>query len=123
MTELINVNKKVKRIAIICHEANRILQITNGEEPNPRWENLPNDLKNSTYMGVLEAMDGKNARDLHHSWMEERLSQGWVYGKVLDREKKIHPNLVPYDHLPFEQQAKDSMFFSIVAAYLMGDLV
>lgn len=123
MTELINVNKKVQRIAIICHEANRVLQIANGEEPNPCWENLSNDLKNSTYSGVLAAMDGKTARDLHYAWVRERYAQGWVYGEKLDREKKIHPNLVPYEALSTEQKIKDAMFLNIIVAYMVGELI
>ena len=36
----------------------------------------------------------------HNNWMKEKTRQGWVYGPVKDFEKKIHPDLVPFDQLP-----------------------
>lgn len=113
----IRVNKKVKIIARMCHEANRVMQLTLREPVNPPWDELSDDLKNSTYVGVMHALGGVSSRELHESWMEERYAQGWKFGPVLDRANKLHPNLVPYDHLPLEQQNKDKLFRVIVQNY------
>lgn len=114
---MINVNKKIQNIARLCHEANRALQIGLYEEVNPPWDDLSEDLKDSTYIGVLKALDGVTTEQLHESWMQERILGGWKYGEVLDRDNKVHPNLVPYKDLPLEQQLKDGVFLAIVSNY------
>jgi hypothetical protein len=45
----------------------------------------------------------------HNNWMIFRKSQGWIYGEVKDKEKKTHPDLVPFDKLPKVEQMKDTM--------------
>ena len=54
----------------------------------------------------------------HEGWMRQKVADGWVHGDVKDPVKKTHPCLVPYDQLPFEQQAKDKLFTSVVKAVL-----
>ena len=117
MTELIRVNKTIDNVARLCHAANRVLQAAAGDPLNPVWDDLDNDLKNSTYIGVMKVRDGANSVELHESWMKERIAQGWKYGPVLDRELKLHPNLVPYDYLSDDQRIKDMMFETIVRNY------
>ena len=43
----------------------------------------------------------------HENWLLKKKAQGWVYGPVLDREKKVHPDLVPYAELPTVEKRKD----------------
>ena len=47
------------------------------------------------------------AEDIHDTWAAGRLSEGWQYGPTLDQEKKFHPCLVPYDHLPESEKDYD----------------
>lgn len=114
---MVNVTKKVQIISKMCHEANRVMQIALDEEVNPPWDSLSEDLKDSTYMGVLAALDGAGPEELHDKWCEERRAKGWKYDRELDRKNKLHPNLLPYKALPVEQQLKDSLFLSIVKNY------
>lgn len=113
----INVNKKVKIIARMCHEANRVMRISLDENPGPPWEDAPEEMKNSSYVGVLHALEGATPESMHESWLAERKNQGWTYGFPLDREKKIHPNLIPYDDLSIGQKLKDDLFLTIVQTY------
>jgi hypothetical protein len=39
------------------------------------------------------------ARVNHDKWAAERISQGWRYGAQRDDARKLHPDLVPYEHL------------------------
>ncbi|MCD6148991.1 hypothetical protein J7J18_06495 [bacterium] len=39
---------------------------------------------------------------------------GWKYGEKYDPENKIHPDLVPYNKLPLEEQVKDEVFVRLV---------
>jgi len=47
------------------------------------------------------------AENIHNTWAAGRLSEGWQYGTALDREKKLHPCLVPYDQLPESEKDYD----------------
>lgn len=55
-----------------------------------------------------------SASDQHDAWSETKFKEGWVYGEVKDAEAKTHPCLVPYDELPVEQRAKDTLFANVV---------
>lgn len=59
---------------------------------------LPNQLTR-----LVEQM----AKNVHETWAETRISQGWTYGKQRDDEKKTHPCLVPYEDLPEEEKEYD----------------
>ena len=51
--------------------------------------------------------------ELHGSWMQAYFEMGWVYGEVYDREKKVHPDLVPYAELGKLEQDKDAVFVAL----------
>jgi hypothetical protein len=105
----------VPGIAQVCHEANRALQLALGEVViSPHWEEAPNWQRTSSQDGVEKALNGATAEELHESWAESKLADGWVYGPVKDDQAKTHPDLVPYQELPPEQQKKDELFRSIV---------
>ncbi len=40
------------------------------------------------------------AKNTHHVWAQERIKQGWVYGKERNTELKTTPCLVEYEDLP-----------------------
>lgn len=42
--------------------------------------------------------------------MQAYREMGWEYGPVYDRDKKIHPDLVPYDELHDLERDKDEVF-------------
>jgi len=52
---------------------------------------------------LLEAM----AKNVHEIWAQERIKQGWTFGKKRDDIKKHHPCLVPYEDLPEEEKIYD----------------
>lgn len=51
--------------------------------------------------------------ELHGSWMQAYFAMGWVYGEQYDREKKIHPDLVPYAQLGQFERDKDAVFVAL----------
>ena len=51
--------------------------------------------------------------ELHGSWMQSYLTMGWRYGEVYDREKRIHPDLVPYAQLGQLERDKDAVFVAL----------
>ncbi len=51
--------------------------------------------------------------ELHNAWMREYIRMGWVYGEEYDKEKKIHPDIVPYADLGQLEKDKDAVFVAL----------
>ena len=47
------------------------------------------------------------AENVHATWAEKRLAEGWRYGPERNDAGKEHPCLVPYDQLPEEERDYD----------------
>lgn len=69
------------------------------------------------FFNVIERQCGDNRssspEELHGSWMQSYYSMGWIYGENYDREKKIHPDLVPYAELGQLERDKDAVFVAL----------
>lgn len=69
------------------------------------------------FIKVIERQCGPqrsmSPEELHGSWMQSYYAMGWSYGEVYDREKKIHPDLVPYSQLGQLEQDKDAVFIAL----------
>lgn len=104
-------------VARVVHEANRVLQAQTGEEVSLPYDEAPQWQKDSAFIGIHEALDGKTPEELHAGWCKVKVDAGWVYGETKDAEKKTHPCLVPYSDLPEDQRIKDHMFSAIVNAF------
>lgn len=81
------------------------------------------------FVKVIERQCGpqrsKSPEELHGSWMQSYYSMGWVHGEVYDREKKIHPDLVPYADLGELEKDKDAVFIllcEIARLYIRGEV-
>ncbi len=103
-------------IASVCHEANRAYCLTQGDISQLPWTEAPKWQRESAMLGVQKALEGATPRELHESWMAQKVADGWVYGDVKDADKKTHPCMVPYYDLPAEQQRKDALFRAVVSA-------
>lgn len=47
------------------------------------------------------------ARINHDKWATERIAQGWRYGTQRDDANKLHPDLIPYEHLSDAEKRLD----------------
>lgn len=69
------------------------------------------------FLKVIERQCGEqrsnSPEELHDSWMQAYFVMGWVYGEKYDREKKIHPDLVPYAQLGQLERDKDAVFVAL----------
>jgi len=108
----------IEQIAKVCHEANKALCQTLGDDSQVAWEDAPDWQIESCMNGVVFHLTTDDAGDSasHETWMAERVKAGWKYGPVKDEKKKEHPCLVPFVELPKDQQVKDTIFASIVRA-------
>ena len=57
----------------------------------------------------LDALVEALAANVHEHWSEQRMSEGWTYGRGRDDAAKAHPDLVPYDQLPESEKAYDRL--------------
>lgn len=104
-----------EQIARVCHEANSAYCVAVGDPLLPHWDDLDAATQQSNIRGVQFTLANAATPAIQHEmWRTTRLEQGWVYGPVLDRAAKIHPNLVDYDQLPHAQRVKDRLFMAIV---------
>jgi hypothetical protein len=66
---------------------------------------------------VIERQCGEqrsqSPEELHGSWMQAYFAMAWVYGEKYDREKKVHPDLVPYAQLGQLEKDKDAVFVAL----------
>jgi hypothetical protein len=69
------------------------------------------------FMAVIDRQCGpqrfSSPEELHGKWMQAYLTMGWTYGEKYDRERKTHPDLVPYAELEQLERDKDTMFIAL----------
>jgi len=105
------------RRAIFVYEGAR-LAATAAEAPivPAPWDEREEDFKEQ-FLKVIERQCGPNRssspEELHGSWMQAYYDRGWVYGEKYDAEKRIHPDLVPYDDLGTLERDKDAVFVTL----------
>lgn len=112
--------KLIEACAQAAHGANRAYCQAIGDDSQLPWDEAPDWQRVSAREGVASAMNGASPEQLHEAWTLSKERDGWTYGKVKDAEAKTHPCLVPYLELPAEQQAKDALFGSVVAAVALA---
>ena len=105
-------------IALLCHEANRLLCRVTGDNSQKHWDDAEQWQRDSAIKGVEFAIANPDApaSAQHDAWMQDKLDAGWTYGPEKDAVLKTHPCIIPYDGLPLVQQMKDHLFRNIVKA-------
>ena len=106
-----------KRQAIFVYEGARLAAIGAGAPIVPApWDEREDDFREQ-FCKVIERQMGpqrsNSPAELHGSWMQAYHDRGWVYGPEYDREKRIHPDLLPYDDLGQLERDKDAVFIAL----------
>ena len=115
-----DMERRIEACARAAHEVNRAYCKAIDDDAQLPWEEAPEWQRQSAIKGALAAVmdagtgDGTTARETHERWMAEKVKEGWTRGPVKDPEKKTHPCIMQYDHLPPEQRAKDTIFLAVV---------
>lgn len=69
------------------------------------------------FLEVIDRQMGEqrsaSPEELHGSWMQAYFNMGWLHGENYDRDKRIHPDLVPYDQLGQLEKDKDAVFVAL----------
>ena len=106
---------RILQIAHVCYDANRAWCFEH-DEVKPTWEKASKEDRGCMVEAVRFHLDNPLAGDAgaHNIWMNQKVAEGWVWGKVEDAVVKTHPGIVQFHLLPPEQQAKDRLLVSIV---------
>lgn len=109
---------EVELIARICHEANRTYCVGIGDLSQVPWGQAPDWQRASAIAGVRHHLaDDLTPEQSHAKWFAHKYDEGWQWGPVKDEQKKLHPCMLPYEHLPEFQKRKDLLFRNIVKAF------
>lgn len=110
--------QEIEYIAKACHEANRVWCQANDDNSQKHWAEAEQWQRDSAIAGVkFKLANPKAGEDAqHNAWMEDKISNGWIYGEIKDSEVKTHPCIVAFHFLPEFQQKKDRLFQAIVEA-------
>ncbi len=110
-------NDLTERRAEFVYEAARIQAIAVDAPVIPeKWHQREFDFRDQ-FLEVIERQCGlfrsSSPAELHGSWVQAYLKLGWVYGPERDTDKRIHPDLVPYDQLEWREKDKDEVFIAL----------
>ena len=103
-------------IAQLCHNLNKAVCELYGDFHCPAWEDVPEETKIGAVLTIehIIADPDLTPEDIHNSWMDFKIDNGWRHGPVIDAEKKTHPSIVPFCMLPEREQIKDRLFRAVV---------
>lgn len=107
-------------IASIAHEANRQICRCAGDHTQPRWDDAPPWQTESALAGVHYARLHPEAtpRDMHASWVDQKIREGWKWGPRKDVDLKEHPDMVQFEDMAPIHKAKDHLILAITKALL-----
>lgn len=106
-----------ERRAQFVYDGARLAAISANAPIIPVIWNEREDAFKKQFRKVIERQCGeqrsKSPEELHGSWMQAYFKMDWVLGEIYDREKKIHPDLVPYSELGQLEKDKDTVFMML----------
>ena len=110
-------NTLIERRAAFVYDAARLAAMAAQAPIVPiPWTERELDFRDQ-FLAVIERQCGSqrsmSPEELHGSWMQSYFSMGWKYGEKYDREKRIHPDLVPYSQLGQLERDKDAVFVAL----------
>ncbi|KKN00887.1 hypothetical protein LCGC14_1133380 [marine sediment metagenome] len=107
----------VERRARFVYDGARLAAEAAGAPVIPDWWDDREEAFCSQFRDVVDRQCGpqrsNSPEELHGSWVQAYLDMGWVYGAEYDREKKVHPDLVPYAQLGQLGRDKDGVFIAL----------
>lgn len=106
-----------ERRARFVYEAARLAAIAAQAPVVPAvWESREADF-HSQFLAVIERQCGpqrsSSPEELHGSWVQAYLMNGWDYGEQYNISLRTHPDLVPYSQLGRLERDKDAVFVAL----------
>jgi len=99
------------------YEVARLEAIASGRRIVPEtWTNRDEAFQKqmTEYVESLRGKPLPTPEEAHNSWWRKYEEMGWKFGEVRDTEKKTHPDMIPFNDLPKDEQDKDEIFLALV---------
>ncbi|HCC52083.1 MAG TPA: Ryanodine receptor Ryr [Porphyromonadaceae bacterium] len=59
-------------------------------------------------------------KQIHETWAQQRIAEGWKYGEERNDKRKEHPCLIPYEDLPENEKEYDRNTAFETIRFLLG---
>lgn len=113
----------IEKIAAVCYAAIREWCIQTKQPIDYPWENLSPAYRTHVKIVVARCfadMTVPSGKVLHQRCMKEGMDGGWTYGEVVDKAKKRHPDILPWEKLSMEQRIKEHIFSAVIKSFFEG---
>ncbi|KKN85500.1 hypothetical protein LCGC14_0278230 [marine sediment metagenome] len=109
-------------IAKVIHSANRAyVDAIGGRAVNLSWEEVREEMRSGLIKAVASTIVNPLTPSIsHEKWCLAREAKGWTKDLKYDYHRKTHPNLIPFDQLPPEEQFKDHLYMGIASIFCGG---
>ncbi len=89
------------------YEVILVLLLGDGATSSMAYSPKPIDKSQILLNAALTSLTEQLAENVHDTWSQRRLAEGWRYGPSRNDSSKEHPNLVAYDQLPEHEREYD----------------
>ena len=115
MSKYEEIYRKVLLLSKLCYETIRGYSKSINEEHLEEWNKTSDEVKNLVLQEVIHNLSNEDVsiEEVHNRWCKSMEEDGWVFGELVDYDKKEHPNLVDYNDLKTEQKSKYYIFRSL----------
>ena len=102
------------RRAVFVYESARLAAVAAGAPVVPvPFAEREEDFREQ-FLAVIARQCGPersaSPEELHGTWIQAYLKNGWAYGETYDWSRRVHPDLVPYAQLGTLEKDKDAVF-------------
>lgn len=85
-----------------------------------RYIPQPVDVSNVELPQDLQELIEKLAENVHETWAQWRVRDGWSWGEQRNEALKLTPCLVPYDELPDKEKSYDRATVLATLKYVLS---
>lgn len=106
--------------AIAAHEVTRCFDEIVRQKQKPSWEDLNHAERMGTVALVQLIHNGPTTLgpEMHALWLAVRKAQGWTYGPFEDPDRKVSPEIQPWESLPLRYRNSHEIFVMTARATL-----
>jgi hypothetical protein len=111
--------KKIRKIAIACHNVHNVLCENNGLKVIP-WEDKTPEHQAIVMDSVKKILKGEitSAEEAHNNFAEMKLSEGWSYAPEFSEKKKTSPRICDFEDLEDIDRQKEEYFFAVASSFI-----
>lgn len=120
--EITDTSNVARALAQAVHSVIRAIDISNGDRPQPCWDELSFERQGELAGAVVKSLigPGKLPEEVHDEWRASKAADGWTYGEDSDEEAKTSPLMVPWADMT-ERVRRKSFVLPALIAIMRGE--